>query len=60
MKPVKVAQIGSAHDHAVAAFRSLLKQKDVFDFIGFAEVPSPAPNPVIAASIAEEYKQVPR
>lgn len=60
MKPVKIAQIGSSHDHAIAAFRSLIKQKDIFDFIGFAEVPSPAPNPAVSASITEEYAQVPR
>ncbi|MBQ2957836.1 MAG: Gfo/Idh/MocA family oxidoreductase [Clostridia bacterium] len=60
MKPVKVAQIGAYHDHAVPAFRSLLKQKDVFDFIGFAEVPSPAPNPILSPANAAECAQVPQ
>jgi len=60
MKPVKVAQIGTRHDHAIAAFRSLLKQKEYFDLIGLAESPSPAPNPVVPASYSEEYAQVPR
>ncbi len=59
MKPVKVAQIGTRHDHAIAAFRSLLKQKEYFDLIGLAESPSPAPNPVVPASYSEEYAQVP-
>lgn len=60
MKPVKVAQIGTRHDHAIAAFRSLLKQKEYFDLIGLAESPSPAPNPVVPPSYSEEYAQVPR
>jgi len=60
MKPVKVAQIGTRHDHAIAAFRSLIKQKDIFDFIGLAESPSPAYNPVVPASLDEEFASVPR
>ncbi len=60
MKPVKVAQIGSAHDHSPAAFNSLLKQKDVFAFIGFADVPSPAPNPVFSPAHSELFRKVPQ
>ena len=37
MKPVKIAQVGSAHDHAPAAFRALCKNKDCFEVVGAAE-----------------------
>lgn len=59
MKPVKIAQIGCCHDHAIPTFRSLLKQKDVFDFVGFAESnPDHATsNPV--SRMTDEYFAVP-
>ncbi len=59
MKPVKIAQIGAGHDHALVTLRSLLKQKDVFEVVGFAE-PTPNAregNPVLFAT--DEYDQVP-
>jgi len=37
MKPVRIAQIGSGHDHAPAAFKTLMNLKDCFELIGFAE-----------------------
>lgn len=37
MKPVKIAQIGSGHDHAGVTFQSLLDQPDCYEVIGFAE-----------------------
>ena len=33
-KKIKIAQIGIGHDHALPTFRSLLKQKDIFDVVG--------------------------
>lgn len=35
MKKLKVVQIGAEHDHAPEAIRSLLRQSDVFDFVGY-------------------------
>ena len=37
MKKVRVAQVGSGHDHAPMAFRTLQKNTDCFDLVGFAE-----------------------
>jgi len=38
MKPVRIAQVGTMHDHAGPTFNSLLKQKDCFDVVGVAEI----------------------
>ena len=38
MKKVKIAQIGTGHDHAAQNFNSILKQSDVFDVVGYARV----------------------
>lgn len=35
MKRIKVAQIGIGHDHSSAAFQSMLRQKDIYELIGF-------------------------
>ena len=59
MKPVKIAQISATHDHALPTLRSILKQKDAFEFVGFAES-SPvgvAGNPVL--NHVADYDQVP-
>lgn len=59
MKPVKIAQISATHDHALPTLRSILKQKDAFEFVGFAES-SPvgvAGNPVLGH--VADYDQVP-
>lgn len=53
MKPVRIAQIGSGHDHANQTFRSLLKQKELFEVVGFAEC-----NP--DREVPELYNAVPR
>ena len=53
MKPVRIAQIGSGHDHASMTFRSLLGQPDCFDVIGFAPTDR-------TASVPELYNAVPR
>ncbi len=39
MKKIKIAQIGTGHDHADQVFSSLNAMKDVFDVVGYAEVP---------------------
>ena len=36
MKKIKIAQIGAEHDHACHAIRSLKKQDDIFELVGFA------------------------
>ena len=36
MKPIKIAQIGAEHDHASEIIRSLRKQKDIFEVVGYA------------------------
>ena len=38
MKRIKIAQIGTAHDHALQNFNSLLRQTDIFEVVGFAKV----------------------
>lgn len=35
---IKIAQIGTGHDHASQNFNSLLKQPDIFDVVGYARV----------------------
>lgn len=37
MKPVKIAQIGTGHDHASATYGSLKKNSDLFELVGLAE-----------------------
>jgi predicted dehydrogenase len=37
MKPVKIAQIGTGHDHASATYNCLRKNSDCFELIGLAE-----------------------
>ena len=38
MRKIKIAQIGTGHDHAVQNFNSILKQSDIFDVVGYARV----------------------
>lgn len=37
MKPVKVAQIGTGHDHASSAYSTMLRLSGCFDVVGLAE-----------------------
>lgn len=37
MRKVRIAQIGTGHDHASFTFISLKKQKDIFELVGIAE-----------------------
>ena len=37
MKPIRIAQIGTGHDHAPAAWASINKNKDYFEVVGIAE-----------------------
>ena len=39
MKKIKIAQIGIGHDHACAIFQSIQKKSDLFEVVGYAEVP---------------------
>ena len=38
MKKIKIAQIGTGHDHAGVTFATLRRMTDVFDVVGYAEV----------------------
>ena len=38
MKPIRVAQIGTMHDHASPTFHSMLRQPEFFDVVGSAEI----------------------
>lgn len=38
-KKLKIAQIGTGHDHATAAIRTLKEQSDLYELTGFAVVP---------------------
>lgn len=53
MKPIKIAQIGSSHDHAPAPFNFFLAHPELFEFVGFAES-----NP--ERVVPESYNRVPR
>lgn len=44
MKKIKVAQIGTGHDHAVAAIMNLKKMNDIFELVGYATVPEDSGN----------------
>lgn len=37
MKKVKIAQIGLGHDHSAETLRSICKQSDIFEVVGYAE-----------------------
>lgn len=39
MKRIKIAQIGIGHDHASAINAELLRLSDIFEYVGYAEVP---------------------
>lgn len=34
---IRIAQIGIGHDHAIVTMDSILRQKDIFEFVGFCE-----------------------
>ena len=36
MEKLKIIQIGVCHDHGTSAFNSILKQKNLFEVVGFA------------------------
>ena len=37
MRKIKIAQIGVAHDHACVTFKSLTKQTDIFEVVGYCD-----------------------
>ncbi len=39
MKKIKIAQIGTGHDHATAAIATLKLQSDIYELVGYAVVP---------------------
>lgn len=44
MKKIKIAQIGTGHDHATAAISTIELNSDVFELVGYAVVPEDAEN----------------
>lgn len=44
MKKLKIAQIGTGHDHAAVVMQTLKLQHDIFDLVGYAVVPEDAGN----------------
>jgi len=56
MKPIKIAQIGTEHDHAPAIADTLRKRPDLFEFIGYC-------NPEDIHAVEDEnkiYKEIPK
>ena len=39
MKKIRIAQIGTGHDHAGVTFAALKRMTDVFEVVGYAQVP---------------------
>ena len=39
MRKIKIAQIGTGHDHAGVTFAALSRMTDIFEVVGYAEVP---------------------
>lgn len=39
MKKIRIAQIGTSHDHAAVIFSALRRMTDIFEVVGYAEVP---------------------
>ena len=55
MKKIRIAQVGTAHDHAKATMESLLRQPDIFDVAGYC-IPNPGFDHVITKrELAEKY-----
>lgn len=44
MKKIKIAQIGTGHDHASGAIATLKLQSDIYDLVGYAQVPEDKEN----------------
>lgn len=44
MKRIKIAQIGTGHDHASAAISVLQLKSDIFELVGYAKVPEDSQN----------------
>ena len=62
MRKIKIAQIGTGHDHATAAIGTLKRQSDIYELIGFAIVPEDSGNvaDVRFENTKEAYRGVPQ
>ncbi len=62
MKKIKIAQIGTGHDHATKAIETLKLQSDIYELVGFAIVPEDSCNVAQMQydSTKESYKGVPQ
>lgn len=61
MKKIKIAQIGAGHDHSSALIWSLKSLSDIYDFVGFCQVPEDSENPpaYTLAGNPDTYKGLP-
>ncbi len=62
MRKIKIAQIGTGHDHAPAAISSLKALSHIYDLIGFAIVPEDSLNdkPMLFENNLKAYEGVPQ
>ena len=58
MKKIKIAQIGTGHDHAADVFVTLNALSDVFEVVGYAEVPEDNIQSVWAQNYYEQKREV--
>ena len=57
MKKLKVIQIGVYHDHGTSAFNSILRQRELFEVLGFAVTPEElSEEPEHCEEIIKEYR----
>ena len=52
MRKVRIAQVGTGHDHAISTYRSIVAHPEAFELIGVAE-----PNP---ERVKDIYPDAPR
>lgn len=62
MRKIKIAQIGTGHDHATATISTLKLQSDIYELVGFATVPEDNYNieEIIYEKTKEFYEGVPQ
>ncbi len=58
MNKIKIAQIGMGHDHATLIFKSLSKQNDIFDLVGYAVPQEEKDRFAKAYECADGYRQM--
>jgi len=59
MKKIRIAQIGTQHDHAIPTMETLRQLSDIFELVGVANPDRDAENPVISGLEHPAYQGVP-